>query len=115
MTKMILVSVVIPCRNEANTIASVLEDLANQNVKEPYEVMVADGLSDDGTWNVLKAHEAKRSYPYQMRLLRNRLRRTPHALNLLVANAVGEYIVRIDGHSRNSQNYLNSIVAMLKM
>lgn len=115
MTNSNVVSVIIPCRNEANTIASVLEDLAKQKYEAPYEVIVADGYSDDETWDILRAHEQAGGYPYQLKLLRNSARGIPQALNLLVANAIGEYIVRIDGHSRIAPDYLKSIVAALRM
>lgn len=114
MTKK-LVSVIIPCRNEANTIASVLNDLANQKLKDPYEVIVADGYSDDETWNVLQDYERTGSYPYDLILLRNSSRGISQALNLMVANAVGDYIVRLDGHCKIGPEYLGSIVSKLRM
>src|SRR5919205_671518 len=50
-----VVSVVIPCRNEKNQIETVLGSiLAQEPPPGGFEVIVADGMSDDGTRDILK-------------------------------------------------------------
>ena len=45
-----MISVVIPCLNEVGYIESTLQSLIRQeDPREPWEVIVADGGSDDGT------------------------------------------------------------------
>jgi len=45
-----LVSIVVPCRNEADYIRPLLDSiLANDYPRARLEVLVVDGLSDDGT------------------------------------------------------------------
>ncbi|GGI05280.1 glycosyltransferase [Egicoccus halophilus] len=52
------VSVVIPVRNGAPTIAAQLTALAGQDVDEPFEVVVADNGSTDATVDVVRRFEA---------------------------------------------------------
>ena len=50
-----LISVIIPARNEARTIASVLKSLARQDLISQAQVIVVDGNSDDGTTDASQA------------------------------------------------------------
>lgn len=54
MTSSISVSVVIPVRNGAATIAEQLEALGRQEFGEPWEVVAADNRSNDGTREVIE-------------------------------------------------------------
>jgi len=107
-------SVVIPCKNEAGTIGRVLRDLAIQSLSETFEVVVADGLSDDGTREVL-AKFSTLDLPYYFHVVDNVSGTIPAGLNTAVANAQGEYIVRIDGHCRLPETYLESIIESLSV
>ena len=50
----IQVSVIVPCRNEEKTIRLLLEALAQQTFPQSeMEVLIADGLSEDGTREVI--------------------------------------------------------------
>ncbi|HEY3322510.1 MAG TPA: glycosyltransferase [Planctomycetota bacterium] len=108
------ISVIIPCRNESNWVLRVLEDLAQQTFDEPFEVLVADGESDDGTWELLQDFQRTAELRYELSLLRNRQHAISNALNLLVEHARGKYIVRVDAHSRIPREYLERIVKTLK-
>src|SRR4051794_39343324 len=48
------VSVVVPAYNAAATIAAALEGLRAQDLQAPYEVIVVDDGSDDGTGAIVK-------------------------------------------------------------
>jgi len=52
-------SVVIPCRNAADTIAVQLEALARESWDELWEVVVADNGSTDGTIDVVERYRAR--------------------------------------------------------
>jgi glycosyltransferase involved in cell wall biosynthesis len=56
-----LLSFVIPCLNEAATIAAVIEEChqGGQRIEEGYEVIVADNGSDDGSRDIALAHGAR--------------------------------------------------------
>src|SRR3954466_1123779 len=78
------ISVIIPCRNESKWILRVLEDLAQQTVAEKFEVLIADGDSDDGTLALLEQYQATALLPFDLILLPNHQRTIPCALNMLV-------------------------------
>ncbi|HYR42389.1 MAG TPA: glycosyltransferase, partial [Terriglobia bacterium] len=57
-------SVVIPCRNEVRTIAAALQDLDRQDFPAPFEVIVADGMSGDGTREILDGFIQRAPFRY---------------------------------------------------
>jgi len=52
-----LISIIIPCYNEENTIAKVLEKIKTVNVKASKEIIVVDDYSNDRTREILKDYE----------------------------------------------------------
>jgi glycosyltransferase involved in cell wall biosynthesis len=107
-----LVSVVIPCRNERGFIGSCLDSLlASDYPPERLEILVADGMSDDGTREILKAYCAR--YP-QIRLIENPKKIVPTGLNQAIQAARGEVIVRMDAHSEYARDYIGQCVAVLE-
>ena len=50
-----MISIVVPCRNEVQAIEGLLESVLKQDLEGlRYEVIVADGMSDDGTHEILE-------------------------------------------------------------
>ncbi|HUS13340.1 MAG TPA: glycosyltransferase family 2 protein [Pyrinomonadaceae bacterium] len=107
------VSVVIPCFNEERRIAQVIERLAEQYDRNQFEILVLDGRSTDDTRKVV-ADCIARFAPLRIKLVDNPSRHIPDALNLGIAEARGEVIVRMDAHSLPSENYVRSCVALLR-
>jgi succinoglycan biosynthesis protein ExoA len=107
------VSVVIPCFNEERRIAQVIERLAEQYERDQFEIIVVDGCSTDGTRTVA-ADCIARLAPLSVKLVDNPSRHIPDALNLGIAAARGEVIVRMDAHSLPSENYVRSCVELLR-
>ncbi len=106
------VSVVVPCRNEVKFLGRTLDSiLAGDYPAERMEVIVADGMSEDGTRELI-AQYAERDG--RMRMIDNPERMTPVALNRAIAAAKGEIIVRIDGHAEVSANYVSRAVHYLE-
>jgi succinoglycan biosynthesis protein ExoA len=106
------VSVVIPCRNEANHIEACLAAVLEFHVPEgDFEVIVADGMSDDGTRDIL-TRLAKT--PPRLRVVDNPQRNTPCALNAGIAAARGEVIVRVDAHTTYAPDYLIECLRVLE-
>lgn len=85
------VSVVIPARNERDYIEACVESVFRQELRDELEVIVVDGRSDDGT--PILAHAAGAT------VLDNYARTIPAALNLGLAAATGEVLVRFDAHA----------------
>lgn len=106
-----LVSVVVPCRNEARFIGPCLDSiLANDYAATRLEVLVVDGASDDGTQDVVAAYASRDT---RVRLLENPRRITPAALNIGIRAAAGEVIIRMDAHNAYPPTYVSSLVDWL--
>jgi succinoglycan biosynthesis protein ExoA len=102
------VTVVMPIRNEGGFIARSLRAvLAQDYPPHKLEVIVADGMSTDGTRDVVRTLQAGRS---TVRLIDNPDRIVPCGLNLAIRQARGEIIVRVDGHTLISPDYVSQCV-----
>ena len=106
------VSVIVPCRNEADWIRQCLESIvANDYPRDRLEVLVVDGMSDDGTRAVVTEYVAK--HPI-IRLLDNPKKNTPAALNTGIAAARGTIIMRMDAHVEYPSNYISALSQRLE-
>ncbi|HEX2999458.1 MAG TPA: glycosyltransferase family 2 protein [Armatimonadota bacterium] len=107
-----VVSIVIPCRNEDCYIEECLRGvLAFDQPPGGFEVIVADGMSDDGTRNIVSRIA---TVDPRVRLLDNPKRNTPCALNVGIRAARGEIIVRVDAHTEYARDYLCRCVEVLQ-
>mgnify|MGYP000088295252 CR=1 FL=1 len=106
-----LVSVIIPTRQERDTIEKCLDSiLANSYPLDKLEIIVVDGMSSDGTREIVKRYAAQ--YP-MIRLLDNPRLITPVALNIGVKAAQGDIIVRVDAHSYVDKDFLAQSIKAL--
>ncbi|WP_054951211.1 glycosyltransferase family 2 protein [Numidum massiliense] len=98
-------SLILVVRNEIHYIERVLEAVLAQDFPcDRYEIIVVDGQSNDGTQEVI-ADYIKRD-PSRMTYLTNPQRTLPTGWNMAIKCARGEYVVRVDGHSHISYNFL---------
>jgi glycosyltransferase involved in cell wall biosynthesis len=105
------VSIIVPCRNEAKFIAKFLDSLlANDYPKTNLEVLVVDGMSDDGTRDIIKSYSERYGF---INLLDNAKKITPTALNLGIQCSKGEVIMRMDVHSEYPTNYISGLLSAL--
>jgi hypothetical protein len=105
------VSILMPIRNERPTIAASLGSaLATDYPADRLEVLALDGMSDDGTRDVLAALAAE---DHRLRLVDNPERRQAFALNRGLGLAHGDIIVRMDAHSVYPADYVGRCVATL--
>lgn len=107
------VSVIIPCRNEERTIRLLLEALMKQSFpREALEVIIADGMSSDGTRAVIADFQA--SHPdLRLRVTDNPKRNIPSAVNAGIRAAEGELLLRLDAHSVPHEEYIERCYAAL--
>jgi len=106
------VSVIIPCRNEAKWIGKCLKSVAaNDFPKDRLEVLVVDGMSDDGTRAIVE--EAAKRYPF-VRMIDNPKRITPAALNAGISAARGAIVMRMDAHVEYPTDYISKLVDQLE-
>src|SRR5262245_34556616 len=106
------VSVVIPVRNEQAFIARRLERMLAQDYPvDRIEIIVADGMSDDGTREIVGQYAGR--FP-RIRLIDNPERVTPSGLNRAIDVARGDVISRIDGHCEVSPDFIRQNVRLLE-
>ena len=105
------ISIVVPIRNEKATIERLTRSLLDQDYPhDRYEILMADGGSNDGTRGILARVDAEA----RVRVLDNPGRTAPAALNVAISEAKGEIVTRVDGHSYVAPDYLSRIVAVMR-
>jgi glycosyltransferase involved in cell wall biosynthesis len=77
------------------------------------EVVIADGMSTDGTRKEIEAWSAQNT-DITVRVVDNPKRVIPAALNAALAAATGEFIVRLDAHCMPAPNYVALSVQALR-
>lgn len=106
------VSVVAPCRNERAFIRAFLEDLLRQERDGlKCEFLIADGMSDDGTREILDEYAEQYR---EIQVVENPARIVPAGLNAAIRAARGEVIVRMDVHARYAEDFLRRSVEVLE-
>jgi len=102
------VSIIIPCRNEEKFIAKCLNSiLANDYPKDKLEVLIVDGMSEDGTREIVKEYSF-------IKLLDNPKKIVPTAMNLGIKDAKGSIIIRMDAHNEYPKDYISEVVYWLE-
>ena len=105
-------SVVIPCRDRERVIGQQLEALASQRFDGPWEVIVADNGSTDGTREVA---ESFRDRLPGLRVVDASARRGPgHARNAGARAARGESLLFIDDDDEIQPGFLAAMAAALE-
>jgi succinoglycan biosynthesis protein ExoA len=108
----IQVSIIVACRNEITHIRRFLDSLLAQDMEGiSWEALLADGLSDDGTREILDEYNAKNS---RLRILSNPGRIVSSGLNAAIRAARGEIIIRMDAHSWYAPTYSRLCVETLQ-
>lgn len=105
------VSIVIPVRNEAGGIGEALDAALGQDYQGTIEVVVAVAPSDDGTRELVERLAAGSE---RLRIVDNPAGSTPAGLNAAIRTAVGEIIVRCDGHALLPRDYVSTAVRRLE-
>jgi succinoglycan biosynthesis protein ExoA len=105
-------SIIIPCRNEAHYIESCVRSMLTQDVSSKnFEVLVIDGMSDDGTRDILA--RLADTDP-RLRLIDNPQQIVSTGLNLGICASRGRVIIRIDVHTEYAPDYLLQCLSVLE-
>jgi glycosyltransferase involved in cell wall biosynthesis len=100
-------SVIIPCHNAAETIATQLEALASQRWSEPWEIIVVDNGSTDQTQAIVQQYRERFDH---FRLLNAFDRRgSAHARNVGAQAAMGEALAFCDADDAVAPGWVASI------
>ena len=102
-TKKIGISFVMPVRNEAKHLADAVEAVFSQEHKGGSELILAVAPSTDKTHVV--ASELKHQHKTKLTIVENTAGDTATGLNLAIATAKFETVIRVDAHSKLSEGY----------
>lgn len=110
------VTAIVPCLNEEQHIAKCLDSIiANDYPKEQLEILVVDGGSKDKTREIVKSKGEQLSFMHvQLRLLDNPRITTPAAMNIGIAQAKGDIIIKMDAHCVYAKDYISKCVEHLE-
>lgn len=101
------VSIVLPCRNERRWIRDCLDSLVGQDYPNVTEIVVVDGESNDGTTDIAVTVDPK------VRIVDNPGLTAASAMNLGLAAAENDLIVRVDAHTIYEPDYVSASVRAL--
>jgi glycosyltransferase involved in cell wall biosynthesis len=105
-------SIVVPCRNEKAHIERCIRSIqAQENPELVMEVLVVDGMSDDGTREILRRLEAEDG---KIKVLDNREQIVSTGLNTAIRVARGDIIIRMDAHTEYAVDYVRHCVDTLR-
>ncbi len=110
--KLPFVSIVMPVRNESSFISRSITSVLTQDYPaQLMEVIVSDGMSDDGTREAITSMQAQYR---NLTLIDNHGKIVATGLNTAIRQAKGEIIVRVDGHCEIAHNYVSRCVQHLQ-
>ncbi len=109
----ITVAVIIPCRNEKKYIdACVRSVMAQSYPKEFTTVLVVDGMSDDGTLDIIQTLTAEFK---NVKYIKNEAQVTPTALNLGLKKAQADIKIIFGAHANMHPNYVEECIKCLML
>jgi succinoglycan biosynthesis protein ExoA len=103
------VTVIVLCRNEKDSIAECLDSLiANDYPKGRLEILVADGMSDDGTRAIVESYASRHSF---VKLVDNPRKVPAAAANEGIRIAKGDLIMIAGAHAAYPNDYISKCVS----
>ena len=104
-----LISIILTCYNLEHYIGDAIMSLLNQDFNRPYEIIVIDDASSDGSAQVIKAMEDDRLVKVFFPVNKG----AAEAINHGFLIAKGIYICRFDGDDKWYPGYLKTMAALL--
>ncbi len=106
-----MITIVCPIYNEEKYISACVESVLRQDYPHSdMEVLFVDGMSTDRTREILSGYAEK--YPV-LKMLDNKNRTVPYAMNIGIKAARGSIIIRLDAHAKYPDNYFSVLVREL--
>jgi len=113
MNTLPLISIIIPCRSEEKFIKRCLNTILEQDYsKENLEVLVIDGMSEDGTREIVEKFK-RQNKKLKIKFLNNPKKYTPFGLNIGIKNAQGGIIIMMSAHAKYEKDYVSKCVKYL--
>lgn len=107
------ISVVVACRNGAGTIGETLDSLTAQAFDRPWEIILADNGSTDGTAAIFAAHAARHPGLRMRRIDASARKGKVHALNLGIRAAAGQSLLFCDADDTVAPGWLAAMARAL--
>jgi len=104
------VSLIMPCLNEESFIENAIKSLINDYFRENCELIIVDGMSKDGTRNIIQSL-MNRGLP--IKLIDNSNTLQVFGINKGIQASNGNIIVRTDAHCLYPPNYIRNCVSLL--
>jgi succinoglycan biosynthesis protein ExoA len=107
------VSIIVPCRNEREHVAAFATSALAQTLPQGWtlEIVIADGMSDDGTREALEEMAAQDP---RVSFVDNFEQIVSSGLNRALAASTGEVVVRMDVHTEYASDYVAECLAALE-
>jgi succinoglycan biosynthesis protein ExoA len=105
------ISFILPIRNEENFIVKTIQSIFSQTIEEDFEIIVADGMSNDGTREIIQ--ELKRENP-KIHLIDNPEKIVSTGFNRALNESKGDIIIRVDGHCEIAPDYIQKCLKCLE-
>ena len=107
------ISFIIVAYNAERCLGALLDDLLRQTIPaESIELLLVNSASSDNTAQVMQDF-AQRA-PFTVRLLENPKRWLASGINVALAAATGDAVIRLDAHARIPENFLEKNLAALE-
>lgn len=100
-------SIIMPCHNAASTIGEALDALARQEWEKPWEILVVDNRSTDGSSEIVERYRAR--MPNVRLIHAYACQGQPYALNVGVDCAAGESVALCDADDVPGDGYVPAI------
>lgn len=108
MKKQIIVSLIIPIRNESKYLRQLLESIANQDYpSDNVEIIFADGMSSDDSRQIIMNYFPLSS---NTKIINNPDKIVAQGFNRALNLCKGDIIIRVDGHCKLPENFIQKII-----
>ena len=106
------ISLIVACRNESKHVRSFLDSVLAQDLEGfDWQIIVADGMSDDGTREIVQKCAEQNS---RVIIVDNPKKIVSTGLNAAIHAASGEIILRMDAHTEYAPNYAKKCIETLR-
>lgn len=106
------VTIIMPVRNEAGFIKHSISAVLSQDYPvDKLQIIVADGISTDGTRQIIQEYQTGHN---NLQMMDNPDQIVPTGLNIALRQACGEVIIRVDGHCQVAPDYVRRCVMNLQ-
>jgi len=110
----LIVSIVISAYNEEKYLPDLIEDLKKQTYnKENIEILFINAMSTDKTTDIIQRFISEDTEFKSIRLYDNPKKNQASGFNLGIKNSNGDLIVKIDAHSKVTEDFVKNNVEII--